>query len=144
MITGSAARNPEELGPGFLNIHKTLMCLYSALHQEMSAIYIMLPLRSVTAFLSFSLTPSSSIFRHDFSPQKVPELCLFLSASLSASPWMLALSTNNVEWRLKKNRSAGITSGWMGKVVFPLPVQNWDITDKGDWCIIWPLKRLVH
>lgn len=54
MITGSAARNPEELGPGFLNIHKTLMSLYSALHQGMSAIYIMLPLRSVTASLSFT------------------------------------------------------------------------------------------
>lgn len=58
MITGSAARNPEELGPGFLNIHKTLMSLYSALHQGMSAIYIMLPLRSVTASLSLSLSLS--------------------------------------------------------------------------------------
>lgn len=61
MITGSAARNPEELGPGFLNIHKTLMSLYSALHQGMSAIYIMLPLRSVTASLSLSLAPSLTL-----------------------------------------------------------------------------------
>lgn len=62
MIMGSAARNPEELGPGFLNIHKTLMSLYSALHQGMSAIYIMLPLRSVTASLSLSLPPSLTRF----------------------------------------------------------------------------------
>lgn len=91
MITGSAARNPEELGPGFLNIHKTLMSLYSALHQGMSAIYIMLPLRSVTASLSFTCSLSllfylsSSIFRHDFSPQRAPERCLFSGLPLCYS-----------------------------------------------------------
>lgn len=94
MITGSAARNPEELGPGFLNIHKTLMCLYSALHQGMSAIYIMLPLRSVTASLSLflCLTPSLALslalaffFQHDFFPQRASEHCLFPSASLALS-----------------------------------------------------------
>lgn len=100
MITGSAARNPEELGLGFLNIHKTLMSLYSALHQGMSAIYIMLPLRSVTAslFLSLSLTPSlalslffslalsypGSIFRHDFLPQKGPRALPFPFCAMNA------------------------------------------------------------
>lgn len=96
MITGSAARNPEELGPGFLNIHKTLMSLYSALHQGMSAIYIMLPLRSVTASLSLSLAPSLSLslslpfsislalFFDMISFHKEPQSAAFSPVSLSA------------------------------------------------------------
>lgn len=94
MITGSAARNPEQLGPGFLNIHKTLMSLYSALHQGMSAIYIMLPLRSVTASLSlFHLLPRSlslsfsmslALFFDMISFHKEPQSAAFSPVSLSA------------------------------------------------------------
>lgn len=105
MITGSAARNPEELGPGFLNIHKTLMSLYSALHQGMSAIYIMLPLRSVTASLSLPLAPSLSLsfsislplFFDMISFHKEPQSAAFSPVSLSAILWMLAICTDVIE-----------------------------------------------
>lgn len=159
MITGSAARNPEELGPGFLNIHKTLMSLYSALHQGMSAIYIMLPLRSVTGSLSFtcSLTLSLSfsislaLFFDMISFHKEPQSAAFSPVSLSAILWMLAICTDVIErteyGRTKTREGGGVGRmgisegfGW-GKVAFPSPVQR---QNKRDECLICPLKLEVH
>lgn len=142
MITGSAARNPEELGPGFLNIHKTLMSLYSALHQGMSAIYIMLPLRSVTASLSHSLAVSLSLaptlFFDMISFHKGPQSTAFslLPPSLSLLFYeclhFLPMSWNRGERDGERGEkglgkvdfSKGV---WMGKVAFPSPVQRQDI-----------------
>lgn len=161
MITGSAARNPEELGPGFLNIHKTLMSLYSALHQGMSAIYIMLPLRSVTGSLSFtcSLTLSlsllfylsGSIFRHDFFPQRAPERCLFSRLPLCYSVNACYLHRCHRKDGIRRDEDEG-GGGWVGrmgisegfgwgKVAFPSPVQR---HNKRDECLICPLKLEVH
>lgn len=127
MITGSAARNPEELGPGFLNIHKTLMSLYSALHQGTSAIYIMPPLRSVTASLSFSLAPSlsllvylsGSIFQHDFFPQRAPERCRFprlpLCYSVNACYLHRCHRRDGIRKTSRERGGAGIRVGvWTG------------------------------
>lgn len=136
MITGSAARNPEELGPGFLNIHKTLMSLYSALHQGMSAIYIMLPLRSVTAPLSVSPSLSllfylsGSIFRHDFLPQRAPERCLFprLPLCYSVNARYLHRCHRKDGIRMEEDEEGGgggarapgisVGCGWGGKLPF--------------------------
>lgn len=145
MITGSAACNPEELGPGFLNIHKTLMCLYSALHQGMSAIYIMLPLRSVTACRSLSCP--RSVFRHDVFPQRASEHCLFpfclalfdecfhfppMSRKRRKREWEREREGHGEESERERGKQeldvVGFSKGlWMGKVAFPSPVQRRDI-----------------
>lgn len=155
MITGSAARNPEELGPGFLNIHKTLMSLYSALHQGMSAIYIMLPLRSVTASLSLPLAPSLSLsfsislplFFDMISFHKEPQSAAFsprLPLCYSVNACYLHRCHRKDGIRTEEDGGRGgaggtgisVGCGW-GRVAFPSPVQR---QNKRDECLICPLK----
>lgn len=77
MITGSVVSAPAK-SRLFLSTYKTLMCFYSGLHQGTSEIYIMQPLRSMTARFSTKLVLPDLI-----SPYKEP---LHLQVLLS---WML-------------------------------------------------------